>query len=266
MKALEFLYFYLMDEGSPDELPLENSMNILPLSTSAARLPSATPEQSPVQLPSGSHPSVMVTSPSTPRLPSCETPSHIPPAPRLNPPSSFTRVASGHLRSRSMQNITPKHRSNSHSSSDSNGSTSLKAVSRMTSSASTDAVQHSGAAKPKNVLLLREGVEYTPISPIRPAHADTGAGKPGVNGASPRLPGLSHSRHRSDASSIPSTPLKSGTRLHTTGSENKTANGSQGAYIRVRSSEEKKAILGDLLGNVDQLVERARKAGIWDAA
>jgi hypothetical protein len=32
---------------------------------------------------------------------------------------------------------------------------------------------------------------------------------------------------------------------------------------RVRSTEEKKAILGDMMGNVDQLVEGVRKAGIW---
>lgn len=37
----------------------------------------------------------------------------------------------------------------------------------------------------------------------------------------------------------------------------------ESSHERVRTTEEKKEILGTLLGNVDALVEGVRKAGIW---
>jgi hypothetical protein len=95
-------------------------------------------------------------------------------------------------------------------------------------------------------MMLRKEVNFVPVSPKKP-------------------PGLG--KHE------PSTTTKMGSRLRDVSSDGWTMGGTMGSWtvkeVRAekgagkKTTEEKKVLLGGLLGNVDALVEGVRMAGVW---
>lgn len=96
--------------------------------------------------------------------------------------------------------------------------------------------------------MLRKEVDYEPLSPKKPRGFRPGLG---VSDTSlPTTPSVSRFRE-----TISSKTFSSG------GAEDTEARTSR--FDRVRTIDEKKEILGSMLGNVDALVDGVRKAGIW---
>lgn len=112
----------------------------------------------------------------------------------------------------------------------------------------------SGASKipahlqPRTMLMLRREVDYEPLSPRKPR-----AFRPGLrvtDTPGPATPSLSRLRETSNKS------ISSGC---AEGAEERSSRSE-----RMRTTDEKKEMLGSMLGNVDALVEGVRKAGIWE--
>jgi hypothetical protein len=98
------------------------------------------------------------------------------------------------------------------------------------------------------MLMLRKEVDYEPLSPKKP-----GGFRPGLGITDTPIPTTpSASRFRE---TISSKTFSSGR------AEDAEARTSR--HDRVRTIDEKKEILGSMLGNVDALVDGVRKAGIW---
>jgi hypothetical protein len=97
------------------------------------------------------------------------------------------------------------------------------------------------------MLMLRKEVDYEPSSPKKLRGFRPGLGVADTPG--PATPSLSRFREASNES-IPSGRAED-------------AEARSSRHERVRTTEEKKEILGSMLGNVDALVEGVRKAGIW---
>lgn len=107
-------------------------------------------------------------------------------------------------------------------------------------------------------------IDYEPISPRKPKISQIGSmGTPSIK--------LKDLRELSTGSrSMPILPnggtmAKNASQYHDRSQSDveSKANERQSERLRVRSAEEKKEILGGMLGNVDALVEGVRKAGIW---
>lgn len=92
--------------------------------------------------------------------------------------------------------------------------------------------------------MLKKELDFVPQSPHKP---------PSRHGPSKSL---SHIQHKP-------TPTPTPTRL---ASAAFTLDAPKSKPLGTRSTEEKKEILGTMLGNVDALVEGVRKAGIWGLA
>jgi len=238
MKCLEFLYFYLLDE----------------------------------------------TTPSTP------TPTHSSTAPATPQPTSEMDYSS--RSSFSTQSSSSTSRTSSWGSMSSLSSTSAYSIDTATTCNTTPPVSPPPSPSPcsrpcthdlrppttqvssRTLHMLRKEVDYVPLSPKK-AHALLGVGR----GTRPTLIKTGavkpHSRMPSDASESSGTgfedemPRVYGQRMERepwVGPEEKgNARGrlttTKGSFTR--TTDEKKEILGGMLGNVDALVDGVSKAGIW---
>jgi len=118
-------------------------------------------------------------------------------------------------------------------------------------------------------VILRDDVDidYVPISPKKPKIARAGAGNmSGMASKVRELRELSTGSKTlgtpSNVPSVPGTPSKYHYARATSPEDSENLPVTQ-VGPTVRSAEEKKEILGSMLGNVDALVEGVRKAGVW---
>jgi len=110
-------------------------------------------------------------------------------------------------------------------------------------------------------MMLKKEVDFVPLSPKKAQ-----VSRLGVGGVSRHTPGKSISRSRLGSGpdtdgqqhkqpELSKTPGCEGSREERAKSKTTTGN--------FKTTEEKKELLGTMLGNVDALVEGVRKAGIW---
>ena len=125
--------------------------------------------------------------------------------------------------------------------------------------------------------MLRKDVDFVPQSPKRNkvAQVEGGIRRPGTpNQSSPlKVPRPAHkqlsplSRLASEETLQPELGADSGVwndrRLISNTTSSRTSSVGSTTSVQTRSMQEKKEILGQLLGNVDALVEGVKKAGIW---
>ncbi|KIK98209.1 hypothetical protein PAXRUDRAFT_134689 [Paxillus rubicundulus Ve08.2h10] len=102
------------------------------------------------------------------------------------------------------------------------------------------------------MLMLRKDVDYEPLSPKKAHVARLGLAN---NLSTPRPREKAMSGKYSEPNSTSSPSVRS--------SEISGHGEKSSRHERVRTTDEKKEILGTMLGNVDALVEGVRKAGIW---
>ncbi|KAG1752423.1 cell division control protein 14, SIN component-domain-containing protein [Suillus paluster] len=237
MKCLEFLYFYLMDETPAHPQPDETH-----------------------SLPS----SPVTTRPSTPLRPP-ETKMFACP---VSGPSNISFACSS-TRSSSGSSSSSFFSASSFSSTITTTSIeSIRAPSPIKKSYSTSTFTSSDPRTPPNsppskisgarkipaplqsrpMLMLRKEVDYEPLSPKKPRGFRPGLGV--TDTPSAVTPSVSRFRE-----TINSKTFSSGR------AEDAEARSSR--HDRVRTTDEKKEILGSMLGNVDALVDGVRKAGIW---
>ncbi|KAH7105614.1 cell division protein Cdc14 [Auriculariales sp. MPI-PUGE-AT-0066] len=121
--------------------------------------------------------------------------------------------------------------------------------------------------KPSRTAMLRRDLEFVPTTPKK-AHSRLDMETPHATSRS--APNNSPPFSPAKRTVIPSN-TRSEVRTHSRSSENiflappavYQVRDIKPLYRTTRSTEEKKALLGDLLGNVDVLVESVCKAGIW---
>ncbi|KAH8113321.1 cell division control protein 14, SIN component-domain-containing protein [Phellopilus nigrolimitatus] len=270
IKCLEFLYFYLMDESSPACPSSSKQAAKKPSSPTKQRVaqPSLTQEQSFSQL----------SSPTK----RCTT-----------RPSSPSKPLSGSLLRESSK--TSSAFSSGSSTSDSSGSDS--SVSSFSSWSPTPTLSGTPPRSPTKpsisklpemqnqgpLAMLRKDVDFVPLSPKKAQISQLGLGnrRAGAKGpASPlKLPNASSSSSGlGQRRPSPLSRMASEDTLISDADANLSALGKCGASafeedehddaftvddVHTRTTEEKKEILGQLLGNVDALVEGVKKAGIW---
>ncbi|KAF8204591.1 cell division control protein 14, SIN component-domain-containing protein [Pholiota molesta] len=129
----------------------------------------------------------------------------------------------------------------------------------------------------RTLMLLRKDVEYVPQSPKKLPPPPTGLERRPTHQKSlsssgsliPRTSALGHARVRSQATLVGSSVEEMGG-TRPAGKEGRGRHTHEGgrdaaaaAAARWKTTEEKKELLGTMLGNVDALVEGVRKAGIW---
>ncbi|CAK5275133.1 unnamed protein product [Mycena citricolor] len=262
MKCLEFLYFYLLDET-----------NVSPVSG----LPSVTMHKAPID-----------SAPSTPRPlpqhPSSHKPfiNAVPSRPPSRYGSSTYSFSSGStsfdssLSSGSFDTTTTSSSSSPFSSSPSSRSTSGSSFSSTTSAVgsvspkkrsqfppgagpstpgppspkkpSSALPRTPGQARlPNALLMLRKDVEFVPQSPKRPPGSSSSKGTLQIRSRLGSLRPEVVTSEESDGD------LESGSET--------ACESSRGSDTR--TTEEKKRLLGTMLGNVEALVEGVKKAGIW---
>ena len=105
-------------------------------------------------------------------------------------------------------------------------------------------------------MMLKKDVDYTPLSPKKPQST-----RSGVIGSSSRF--ISRSRLASGSEDDCQQWSQS---LHDDTQESVDTEEKVKPHLPkelIRTTEEKRELLGTMLGNVDALVEGVRKAGIW---
>ncbi|KAK0230337.1 cell division control protein 14, SIN component-domain-containing protein [Armillaria fumosa] len=257
MKCLEFLYFYLLDESPPagtDEHP-----TLVPLVTTAPATPVGTTSLRPKK------PYINMT---PTRLLS-----------RYGSSTYSFSSGSGSAVSTSPSGFTA-----------SSGSTTLSASSSTFSSSQTSRSTSASSAKSfsstSSVASASTAASSVQLSPTKTTADPLPMPKPLARAPSPVFKSKSlhmlqrdldfvpESPQRSTASSVANTSLlrpqpgksasQSSTRSRLGSAFVLDANSkTMRAVEKVRTTEEKKAILGTMLGNVDALVEGVRKAGVW---
>lgn len=120
--------------------------------------------------------------------------------------------------------------------------------------------------------MLRKDVDFVPLSPKKAQVSRLGASRPGhrktTSMSSSRL-GSSSSRFGNEdecqrlSSQQSSFSDVRGVESYAEQGREDHEKGSDKGLVKTRTTEEKKAMLGTMLGNVDALVEGVRKAGIW---
>ncbi|KAI5124872.1 hypothetical protein M0805_007304 [Coniferiporia weirii] len=233
MKCLEFLYFYLMDESSPDpeipsqEVPTRPSSPQKPGLVSGLLRSSRYPTASSLGSSADSGPFPRTGS-------SASSSSSWSPTPTLagTPPQSPTNLSNNKL------------------------------------------PQIQGQVRGP-LAMLRKDVDFVPLSPKKAQVAQLGLGNRQRSAQGSVTPPLFPSTHSSNPSQRWPSPLgrmtSGDTLLSESDASDKTADvfeicerdGPSVGSVRMRTTEEKKELLGQLLGNVDALVEGVRKAGIW---
>ncbi|KAJ7265362.1 cell division control protein 14, SIN component-domain-containing protein [Mycena haematopus] len=248
MKCLEFLYFYLLDETT-SSLPVETTT---PIPTPAPTAPStpmhAQPNRKPFLNATPARPTSRYGS-STFSLTSSSFTS-----------SAFTTTSSSSSSSSSSGSGSGS-RSTSGSSSSSFSSTSSNAGSTPRSRSpkkvagtgtGTGTGKQPPKLQPRALLMLRKDLDFVPLSPKRAVVVDGD----GVPLGKARGAGVVQTRSR----------LVSDEDEEDSACEEVKMDGSEGTGGReqeARTTDEKKKLLGTMLGNVEALVEGVRKAGIW---
>ncbi|KAG6900430.1 hypothetical protein C0993_010818 [Termitomyces sp. T159_Od127] len=245
MKCLEFLYFYLLDEN-----PQPAGDSSIPLVPTSPPTAPATPLK-----PSKPYLNSKPLRPSSSRF-----------ASELSFPSNKTSTSAS---------STPRSTSSGSFSSTSSNTSSSTAPSSISSSSvkpmyppktppRSPSLPHRLPHKlqPRPLMMLRKEVEYEPQSPKKPQLSRAGSGSASRNASTKsmsRLRAVTEDDYRK-YNQLPGTPSRhgqSGTTLHHEMPK------PQGRTEKIRTTEEKKELLGTMLGNVDALVEGVRKAGIW---
>jgi hypothetical protein len=291
MKCLEFLYFYLMDE-SPST---SSNANVPSPPSQSTHKPSLTTK---LRVPSS--PTKRAATPSSPTKTAPSTPipprfTHTPlrsqsnskpftPGPRLLRPSSSSSSALSNTwrstssfssgRSSSTTTTTPEP-------DDSHTTEVFPPVPRTPSKLITTLPDHNTATNVGNgklsicpPIIFRKDVDidYVPISPKKTKFAridslGTSSIAPKVRELRDLSTGSRSMPTLSNASVATSTKDPFGTSRayghDTEPDEHGKQDGLGYSRSRVRTAEEKKEILGGMLGNVDALVDGVRKAGIW---
>lgn len=112
--------------------------------------------------------------------------------------------------------------------------------------------------------MLRKEVDYVPLSPKKAQ-----VSRLGVGGSSRHAPGKSISKSKlGSGSEDDCVRLGKPTRADTSVGRDQERGAEESEKVKgqrdkIRTTEEKKELLGTMLGNVDALVEGVRKAGIW---
>ncbi|KAG6812946.1 hypothetical protein H0H92_015266 [Tricholoma furcatifolium] len=252
MKCLEFLYFYLLDENtsSSEGLELSTSVPTPPPTAPATPVKSSKPflNSKPLR-------------PSSSRLGSSE----------FSFPSNKASSSSTHNTPRSTSGSSTQ--SYSSTSSNVSGSTAPTSTASSPSKSTSRLPQKTPPTSPRttprvpqqlqsrSLMMLRREVDYEPQSPKKLPMSRSGI--PSRHNSSKSM-----SRSRLGSSEddcrrydqMPGTPSRNDQKVVA------VDNGlsmSHNRSARTRTTEEKKELLGTMLGNVDALVEGVRKAGIW---
>ncbi|KIK39476.1 hypothetical protein CY34DRAFT_808264 [Suillus luteus UH-Slu-Lm8-n1] len=239
MKCLEFLYFYLMDETPTHVRPDETETHSLPSSP-------------------------ITTRPNSPLLPENKI--------FARPSSGASNISFACTSTRSSSNSSTSSSSffvsSGSSSTTSTSFDSIRTPSPIKKSSSTSAFTSSDPRTPpsspplipfnarkipaplqsRSMLMLRKEVDYEPLSPKKPGGFRPGLGI--TDTPIPTTPSMSRLRETTSSKTFSSS--------RTEDTEARTSR-----HDRVRTIDEKKEILGSMLGNVDALVDGVRKAGIW---
>ncbi|KAH7914441.1 cell division control protein 14, SIN component-domain-containing protein [Hygrophoropsis aurantiaca] len=256
MKCLEFLYFYLMDESSEHQEATSRPSS--PIST----VPN-TPMRPPRKIfprPASGASAISIGSSSTSSS-------------RSTTSSSFSSFSSSTTQSSVFNSRAPspvkKSQSYSNSSDPHTPPNSPPPV-------SSGPKHGSAPLQARSLLMLKREVEYEPQSPKKVQVARLGVGEfigastPSASrlrdtGSNGSVQSQAHNRADSDESlSTSEGGFGKESALHIErdpGSSDRATSISK--RERVRTTEEKKEILGGMLGNVDALVEGVRKAGVW---
>ncbi|KAG6916479.1 hypothetical protein DXG01_006673 [Tephrocybe rancida] len=252
MKCLEFLYFYLLDENgkSPEEV---------------AKLESPVPTPPP-------------TIPNTPMKPSKPYLNGRPLRPSSSRFGSSEVSFPSNKASSSSSLNTPRSTSgsstNSFSSTSSNasGSTAPSSPDKPTlilppkTPPTSPRLAHKvpQQLQPRSLMMLRREVDYEPQSPKKAQASRLGvtssrhsSSKSIASTSRSRLASEDDCRRYSQVSATPSRHDKN------EGAVENEPSRAQSRAEKTRTIEEKKELLGTMLGNVDALVEGVRKAGIW---
>lgn len=248
MKCLEFLYFYLMDETSS-----HNNTSVVPLaiSQSTPSSPVATQLNTPLARP----PKIFPRGPSrisSLSFASASSSSSSSSAKSNTSLSSFTSASSiatkaAHASTGSIRAPSPVKKSYSASALPSDPHTPPNSPLPPDGSRRTPR-----AIQSRSMLMLRREVDYEPQSPTK-AHDVSRLGVADGRSVS-QLRERVTGRSEHSGSSSRSVELADDSEAHCA---------KAGLHQRVRTTDEKKELLGTMLGNVDALVEGVRKAGIW---
>ncbi|KZP06734.1 CDC14-domain-containing protein [Athelia psychrophila] len=264
MKCLEFLYFYLMDETTPassqnaayrQELFPSNQPPSSPSKRAAAP---GSPTKTVPGTPSHTRQTTAPSSPTKPRSKSKPFPSsRIPSASSSNAWGSISSFASE--QSISTRSTTPEPTEPDKTPPPVPKTPSKSHASRADQPRS--AVSGRIPICPPVILRSDVDIDYVPISPKKPKMARVGAGN--MPGGMPSK--VRDLRDLSTGAKAPGTPSKavldSPSKHHRTRETSPEAAGD--IIPAIRSADEKKEILGGMLGNVDALVAGVRKAGVW---
>ncbi|OJA20321.1 hypothetical protein AZE42_05444 [Rhizopogon vesiculosus] len=235
MKCLEFLYFYLMDESpTPTQSDEIHSLLTSPVTT-RPNTPSRPPETKIFARSVSGTLNISFASSST-----------------LSSSGSATSSSSSSSTSSFSSSTTNTSIESIHSSSPIKKSYSISTFTSPdpqtpSSPPPSGARRFPAPLQSRSMLMLRKEVDYEPLSPKKPRGFRPGLGVTDATG--PATPSASRLRE------INKRTISSD---RTEGAEARSSK-----HNRVRTTDEKKEILGSMLGNVDALVEGVRKAGIW---
>ena len=111
------------------------------------------------------------------------------------------------------------------------------------------------------MMMLKKEVDYIPQSPKKVA--GLGARRPHGHSGNLSSSTSFHSRSKSRLISTESLCEEMGLDVSSSSKQNSERTAVVVGKHKWRTTEEKKELLGTMLGNVDALVEGVRKAGIW---
>jgi hypothetical protein len=117
---------------------------------------------------------------------------------------------------------------------------------------------------PQNLRMLRKDVDFVPMTPKKAQVSRLGVGTPRTApGRTPHRASLPTNPGRNSPVDISITPVSPTKRRMDAESSFGELRPAENQGDRRRSTQEKKQILGSLLGNVEALVEGVAKSGIW---
>ncbi|PBL03015.1 hypothetical protein ARMGADRAFT_1072428 [Armillaria gallica] len=260
MKCLEFLYFYLLDESPAAENDALKHPTLVPLINTAP----ATPVASTSLRPKKPYINVTPTRPISRYGSSTYSFSSGSGSAESISPSGFTASSGSKTLSASSSTFSSGQTSRSTSASSAKSFSSTSSVASASTAASS--VQSSPTKTTADPLPIPKPLANAPSPVFRPPKS--------LHMLQRDLDFVPESPHRSTASSVANTSLlrpqpgksasQSSTRSRLGSAFVLDASAkTMGVVEKVRTTEEKKEILGTMLGNVNALVEGVRKAGVW---
>ncbi|KAG2060263.1 CDC14-domain-containing protein [Suillus hirtellus] len=239
MKCLEFLYFYLMDETPTHIRPDEaHSLPSSPVATQPST-PLLLPESKIFARPASSASNISFACTSTRSSSNSSTSSSFF---SMSTGSSTTSTTTSFESIHTPSPIKKSYSTSTFTSSDPRTPpSSPPSITSSTRKIPAPLQSHS-------MLMLRKEVDYEPLSPKKPRGFRPGLGV--ADAPIPTTPSVSRFRETISSKTFPSGRAEDA-EAHTS------------RHDRVRTIDEKKEILGSMLGNVDALVDGVRKAGIW---